>query len=316
VASTPIADAYVLETLAAETPDSFEYTSAFESRVVEPEAAPGTGVETPRYEMPIDENPVYETTPAYDEFPVEDETADETVSEVELVPTIDDEYLVPIAWAATVPTHSNGHGAGSDGQGAAFEIAAEPETEPEPELVFVTAGPDWQVGGIFPATAGADGTLSLRRADVRWALADIIADGDCTIEAVVDFTTGAGFGVLFRASVDGAERLTAYSFDVEPAYSGGSYLVRQWIESKQHWKPLAQAPVVDPSILYGHRTLRLTVTADELVVTVDDETVLTVADLSQCSTDLGREPCRGDRLGVQAWSTTEVTVDTFRVARH
>ena len=29
-----------------------------------------------------------------------------------------------------------------------------------------------------------------------------------------------------------------------------------------------------------------------------------------------REPCRGDRLGVQAWSTTEVTVDTFRVAHH
>ena len=47
---------------------------------------------------------------------------------------------------------------------------------------------------------------------------------------------------------------------------------------------------------------------------VDDETVLTVADLGQCSTDLGCEPCNGARLGVQAGSTTEVTVDTFRVA--
>ena len=183
-------------------------------------------------------------------------------------------------------------------------------------LEFVTAGPDWQVGGIYPATAAADGTLSMRRADVRWALADVVATGDCTIEAVVDFTSGAGFGVLFRASLDEAERLTAYSFDVEPAYSGGSYLVRQWIESKQHWQPLAQAPVVDPTLLYGHRTLRMTLVGGELTVMVDDETVLHVDDLNQNSFDLGAEPCQGERMGVQAGSTTEVTVDTFRVALH
>jgi hypothetical protein len=40
-----------------------------------------------------------------------------------------------------------------------------------------------------------------------------------------------------------------------------------------------------------------------------------VRQLSRCSIDSGREPCRGTRLGVQAWSTTEVTVDRLLLAR-
>ncbi|HZP29666.1 MAG TPA: helix-turn-helix domain-containing protein [Acidimicrobiia bacterium] len=214
-----------------------------------------------------------------------------------------DDDLVPIAWTAHAPSE------------AAAEEPVE-EVEPEPVLEFVTAGPDWHVGGIYPATAGADGTLSMRRADVRWALADVTADGDCTIEAAVHFTSGAGFGVLFRASLDDSERLTAYSFDIEPAYGGGSYLVRQWVDNHQHWQPLAQAPVEDTALLYGQRTLRLTLVDGELTVMVDDAVVLHVDEIDQASFDLGCEPCRGERLGVQAGSTTEVTVDTFRVARH
>ena len=98
--------------------------------------------------------------------------------------------------------------------------------DPEPPPTqFVAAGTDWQVGGIFPATAMADdGTLALRRADVRWALADLVADDDFTVRATVDFTSGAGFGILFRVSTDDTERITGYSFDVDPIYGGGGFL--------------------------------------------------------------------------------------------
>jgi hypothetical protein len=54
--------------------------------------------------------------------------------------------------------------------------------------------------------------------------------------------------------------------------------------------------------------------ADQLTVAVDGDTVLDLPALSRATVDLGRQPCRGDRVGVQAWSTTEVTVDSFRVA--
>ncbi len=49
-------------------------------------------------------------------------------------------------------------------------------------------------------------------------------------------------------------------------------------------------------------------------VRVNQPVVLTVDGLSRCSLDLGREPCRGERVGIQAWSTTEMTVDALRVA--
>jgi hypothetical protein len=181
----------------------------------------------------------------------------------------------------------------------------------------VAAGTDWQVGGIFPATAMADdGALALRRADVRWALADLVASRDFTLRATVSFTSGAGFGILFRVETDDSERITGYSFDVDPIYSGGGFLLRQWNDGRQHWKPLAHAPVADSTRLYGHHTLEVSLRADDLVARVDGEIVMTVHGLSRCSIDAGREPCRGPRVGVQAWSTTEVTVDRLLVANH
>ncbi len=180
---------------------------------------------------------------------------------------------------------------------------------------FERAGAHWQIGGIFPATAMADdGTLALRRADARWALTDLHASADCIIEATVDYRAGSGFGIVFRASTDDGERITGYSFDVDPVASGGGYLVRLWDSSRQHWRPLAQAPVTDPAQLTGRHVLELTLRADQLSVRVDGEAVLAVAGLSRCTVELGKEPCRGDRVGIQAWSTTEVTVESFRVA--
>ena len=72
--------------------------------------------------------------------------------------------------------------------------------------------------------------------------------------------------------------------------------------------------MADPTRLYGHHTIEVQLRADQLTASVDGEVVLTVPKLSRCSIDSGREPCRGTRLGVQAWSTTEVTVDRLLLA--
>jgi transcriptional regulator with XRE-family HTH domain len=207
--------------------------------------------------------------------------------------------VAPIAWNAST-------------------AAAAPATSPgEPEAAprFERASAQWEMGGIFPATAIADdGALALRRADARWALTDLRAPGDFIIEAAVDFRAGAGFGLVFRGSTDHGERISGYSFDLDPVASGGGYLVRLWDDSRQHWRPLAHTPVGDTAQLYGHHVVRVAVRSDQLTADVDDEAVLEVAALSRCSVDAGREPCRGDRVGIQAWSTTEVTVESFRVA--
>jgi transcriptional regulator with XRE-family HTH domain len=191
--------------------------------------------------------------------------------------------------------------------------SAAPEVDSTPR--FERASAHWQVGGIFPAMAMADdGTLALRPVDARWALTDLRASGDCIIEAAVDFRAGSGFGIVFRGAVDDGDRITGYSFDIDPIAGGGGYLLRLWEDSRQHWRPLAQAPVTDAAQLYGRHVVRLALRADQLTVAVDGDTVLDLPALSRATVDLGRQPCRGDRVGVQAWSTTEVTVDSFRVA--
>ena len=210
--------------------------------------------------------------------------------------------VAPIAWSADRVPEST-----IDPSPATRDIDANPR--------FERASAHWQIGGIFPAMAMADdGTLALRRADARWALTDLRASGDCIIEAAFDFRAGSGFGIVFRGAVDDGDRITGYSFDIDPIAGGGGYLLRLWEDSRQHWRPLAQAPVTDPAQLYGRHVVRVAMRADQLTVAVDGDTVLDVPALSRATVDLGRPPCRGDRVGIQAWSTTEVTVESFRVA--
>src|SRR5438067_2456195 len=82
---------------------------------------------------------------------------------------------------------------------------------------------------------------------------------------------------------------------------------------RQRWKPLAQVAVDEPTRLYGPHVLLVVLRDDQLDAFVDGEIVLTVGALSRESINVGRSPCSGDRVGVQAWSTTDVTVSKLRV---
>jgi hypothetical protein len=208
--------------------------------------------------------------------------------------------VAPIAWRAAT---------------RAAPDAAMPRLEPpmttgaDPSIRLRHAGSGWQIGGLLPTTAMADdGALSLRRADTRWALSDLTAPGDVTAEAVVDFTAGAGFGILFRAGLDASGDLYGYSFDLDAVAGTAAYVVRQWEGNRPHWRPLAHTQVPDPTRVLGRRTIRLALLGDSLTVHVDGEAVVTVPSLSHSSIELGLQPCRGDRLGIQAAATAEVEV--------
>ena len=219
-----------------------------------------------------------------------------------------DAPVTPIAWRAATLTAPDA---------AMPPLEAPMATDADPSIRLRHAGSGWEVGGLFPATAMADdGALSLRRADTRWALSDLTAPGDVTAEAVVDFTAGAGFGILFRAGLDASGDLYGYSFDLDPVSGSGAYVVRQWEGNRPHWRPLAHTQVLDPTRVLGRRTICLAVLGDSLTVHVDGETVVTVPSLSHASIELGRQPCRGDRLGIQAAATAEVTVSRLSATQH
>ncbi|HEY3669929.1 MAG TPA: helix-turn-helix domain-containing protein [Acidimicrobiia bacterium] len=198
-------------------------------------------------------------------------------------------------------------------------ISAEPEPEPEPAapLVeeFVSAGPDWQLGNALPLVeVRGQGGLVMRRADERWALADVKTAPDFVAEVEVDFRSGPGLGVLFRASIDDEGRMSGYSFDIDPIYDGGGYLVRQWQSDRELWNPIARVGGDDPTSMYGTLLVRLEVTGEHLSAQVNGVEVLAVENLKQASADRGRDAASGDLVGVQAWSSSDLVIDTVRVA--
>jgi transcriptional regulator with XRE-family HTH domain len=196
------------------------------------------------------------------------------------------------------------------------EVAIEVDAEPVIEQ-FVTAGSDWQLGNALPLVeVQGQGALVMRRADERWALADVTTAADFAVEVDVDFRSGPGLGVLFRASVDDEGRMSGYSFDIDPIYDGGGFLVRQWHADRELWNPIARVASGDPTEMHGPLTVRLVVTGEELSAVVNGIEVLTVDNLKQASTDRGREAATGNRVGVQAWSSSDLVIETLRVADH
>jgi transcriptional regulator with XRE-family HTH domain len=283
----------------ADTVDAFEATA--------------THADTP-LDQPADvEDP--EPQPAWDTVDTYADTV--THADTPLDPPADvedpvEDVLPPISWRAdarALPAPVEIEPVATDEQAETFE--------PEPIETFVTAGPDWQLGNALPLVeVRGQGALVMRRADERWALADVTTAPDFVVEVDVDFRSGPGLGVLFRADTDDAGRMSGYSFDIDPIYDGGGYLVRQWQSDRELWNPIARVGAADPTSMYGPLTVRLEVTGDHLAALVNGVEVLTVENLKQASADRGREAANGDRVGVQAWSSSDLVIDTLRVAEH
>ena len=179
----------------------------------------------------------------------------------------------------------------------------------------MAAGPDWQLGNALPLVeVRGQGGLVMRRADERWALADVTTAPDFVAEVEVDFRSGPGLGVLFRSSIDDEGRMSGYSFDIDPIYDGGGYLVRQWQADRELWNPIARVSGDDPASMYGTLLVRLELIGEHLSAQVNGVEVLAVESLEQASSERGRDGATGDRVGVQAWSSSDLVIDTVRVA--
>ena len=183
------------------------------------------------------------------------------------------------------------------------------------EESFVVAGAEWVLGNAVPLVeVRSTGSLVMRRADERWALADVIASPNFAVEVNVDLRSGPGFGVLFCADLDDQGQMSGYSFDVDPVYEGGGYLVREWRANRELWNPIGHVAAPHLAGMSGLLEVRLTVDEDRLVAAVNGEVVLTIDSLQQASIDRGRDGASGNRVGVQAWSSTDLVIDELRIA--
>jgi hypothetical protein len=268
--------------------------------------------------------PPTETPVAVDDAD-DDFSPTETLEPVSFEPVLEPESegteLAPICWRAdgTDEPETDAAPPAIDAVASAgWEPIAGREPEPERRAAgeeFVTAGPDWQLGNALPLVeVRGQGGLVMRRADERWALADVTSTPDFVAEVEVDFRSGPGLGVLFRASIDDDGRMSGYSFDIDPIYDGGGYLVRQWQADRELWNPIARVNGDDPAAMYGTLLVRIEVLGEHLSAQVNGVEVLTVENLKQASADRGRDAATGDRVGVQAWSSSDLVIDAVRVA--
>ncbi len=277
----------------------------------QPEAEPEPEPVDATWETPFvwdEPAPATETEPA----PAED---GDDLPVISWRPQWEDAPLVPAAETAAVAV------ALDEWPNPWAEAEPDPErergAEPVPEEHFVVAGAEWELGNAVPLVeVRSTGSLVMRRADERWALADVTAPPDFALEAYVDLRSGPGFGVLFRAEVDTDGRMSGYSFDIDPVYEGGGYLVREWRADRELWNPIAHVGATDPEAMHGLLAVRVTVDDDRLVASVNGTTVLTVESLKEASAERGRDGACGNRVGIQAWSSTDLVIDELRVAEH
>ena len=68
--------------------------------------------------------------------------------------------------------------------------------------------------------------------------------------------------------------------------------------------------------MHGLLAVRVTVDDERLVASVNGTPVLTVENLKEASAERGRDGAGGNRVGIQAWSSTDLVIDELRVAEH
>ena len=275
--------------------DTIEHVEAVEFDATELLDPVATADEPPAWDAPIWEPEAPEPTP--DEISTPD----------------DGDALAPISWR---PEEATVAPAAAAVVTPIVETAAPAPMidDPAPDA-WTTAGEDWELGNALPLVeVRGQGALVMRRADERWALADLTVADRYLVEVELEFRAGPGFGVLFRADVDGDGRMSAYSFDVDPVYEGGGFLVRQWQADRELWNPIAHVSAEDPGSMYGSLTVRLEVLGERLVASVNNDVVMTVDDLEQGSIERGRSAPTGNRVGVQAWSSSDLVIETLRIA--
>lgn len=120
-----------------------------------------------------------------------------------------------------------------------------------------------------------------------------------SVSAVLD--QGNGWALFFGADLDGKNRVSGYTFQYDPGYGGGAYLLRDWSKNKESVLASVAAPL---DLGVGH-DFQFDVTATSFRAVQDGVEVL--------SFDGALSPA-GDLLGFRTWSNSDATFANFQLA--
>lgn len=111
---------------------------------------------------------------------------------------------------------------------------------------------------------------------------------------------GNGYGLFFRVS---GETLNGYSFQYDPGYQGGQFIVRKWVNGYELWPPIAAAAAPKQDWYGGNHNVTLKVQGNSFAAMLDDVVVLTGQD-STYQTGI---------TGLRTWYGGKATFDNYTV---
>lgn len=154
-------------------------------------------------------------------------------------------------------------------------------------------------------TNGNDPELCYRGRGDGQLLANDSAGADYTVSVDANITGGNGYGIYFRTSENENGKIEGYTFQYDPGYKGGQFIMRKWVNGYELWPPFA-ASAAPPGYRWHNveRHVEVTVVGDRFVATVDGEEVLVGQDDSYAA----------GSTGLRIWNSGRACFDNFTVA--
>ena len=124
---------------------------------------------------------------------------------------------------------------------------------------------------------------------------------DYTIDTDVNLLSGSGYGVFFRVS--NSASLTGYSFQYDPNWSGGTFIMRKWLNGHE-FAPFAQVSAPAGFVWLGSsRHIKVDVSGSIFSASIDGQQVLTGTDTAYAT----------GKVGLRTWSSSVANFDNFQV---
>lgn len=153
-------------------------------------------------------------------------------------------------------------------------------------------------------TEGDDPKLCYTGSGSDFLMADGSEGSDYVVKTDANLITGNGYGVQFRTTQNDNGRLEGYTFQYDPGYRGGQFIMRKWVNGYELWPPFAAAS--PPSGYDWHDVER------QAEVHVEGNTFTAVMDGEEVLVGQDDTYTKGD-AGLRIWSSGNACFDNFSV---
>jgi Flp pilus assembly pilin Flp len=148
-----------------------------------------------------------------------------------------------------------------------------------------------------------DGRLCTKDSNEHRAIAKGTDGKDYTISVDAVLESGKGYGIFFHASGSN-DKLNGYTFQYDPGYGGGQFIMRKWVNGYEMSPPIAAASApVNYKWNDVQRNVQVVAQGDTYTAKIDGQTILVGKDSTYTS----------GQAGLRVWYPSEANFDNFKV---